>query len=175
MWNRRIWLNFTLSMIIVHFFSLFEIFWSDRSFALALTITPLWFVKQVILHIVPHNENANLNFKWTPTVRDWKSKKKFQSPFIPPHKNKIYSKKGFNCGVPSKHKTFVHHLTNVGPTSSTVDQHCTNVIQMFCVCWGGYSWELRTKVRILVQVTIYRRLLIGRDGHLDQSEAYDIS
>ena len=30
-------------------------------------------------------------------------------------------------------------------------------------------------VRILVQVTIYRRLLIGRDGHLDQSEAYDIS
>ena len=30
-------------------------------------------------------------------------------------------------------------------------------------------------VRILVQVTIYRRLLIGRDGHLDQSESYDIS
>ena len=29
--------------------------------------------------------------------------------------------------------------------------------------------------RILVQVTIYRRPLIGRDGHLDQSEAYDIS
>ena len=29
--------------------------------------------------------------------------------------------------------------------------------------------------RILVQVTIYRRLLICRDGHLDQSEAYDIS
>ena len=29
--------------------------------------------------------------------------------------------------------------------------------------------------RIIVQVTIYHRLLIGRDGHLDQSEAYDIS
>ena len=29
--------------------------------------------------------------------------------------------------------------------------------------------------RILVQVTIYRRLLIGRDSHLDQSEVYDIS
>ena len=29
--------------------------------------------------------------------------------------------------------------------------------------------------RILVQVTIYRRLRIGRDGHLDQSEAYDVS
>ena len=34
----------------------------------------------------------------------------------------------------------------------------------------GRAWP-----RILVQVTIYRRLLIGRDGHLDQSEAYDIS
>ena len=31
------------------------------------------------------------------------------------------------------------------------------------------------RARILVQVTIYRRLLIGRDGHLDQPEAYDIS
>ena len=29
--------------------------------------------------------------------------------------------------------------------------------------------------RSLVQVTIYRRLLIGREGQLDQSEAYDIS
>ena len=29
--------------------------------------------------------------------------------------------------------------------------------------------------RILVQVTIYRRLRIGRDGHLDQSEAHDLS
>ena len=32
----------------------------------------------------------------------------------------------------------------------------------------------KTWARILVQVTIYRRLLIGRDGHLDQSETYDI-
>ena len=35
--------------------------------------------------------------------------------------------------------------------------------------------EKYIRVCILVQVTIYRRLLIGRDGHLDQSEAYDIS
>ena len=28
--------------------------------------------------------------------------------------------------------------------------------------------------RILVQVMIHRRLQIGRDGHLDQSEAYDV-
>ena len=36
--------------------------------------------------------------------------------------------------VPSKHKTFVEHLYNVGPTSKTLGQHRTNVIQMFCVC-----------------------------------------
>ena len=28
---------------------------------------------------------------------------------------------------------------------------------------------------VVVQGTIHRRLQIGRDGHLDQSEAYDIS
>ena len=32
------------------------------------------------------------------------------------------------------------------------------------------SWDLN-----LVQITIYRRPLVGQDGHLDQSEAYDIS
>ena len=36
------------------------------------------------------------------------------------------------------------------------------------------SIDVRVCPRILVQATIYRRLLIGRDGHLDQSEAYDI-
>ena len=39
---------------------------------------------------------------------------------------------------------------------------------------GGLKWKI-VWGRILVQVTIYRRLLVGRDGHLDQSEAYDIS
>ena len=33
----------------------------------------------------------------------------------------------------SKHKTFVYYLHNVGPTSSTLAQHCINVMQMFCV------------------------------------------
>ena len=36
--------------------------------------------------------------------------------------------------------------------------------------WVKHDWAY-----IIVQVTIYRRVLIGRDGHLDQSEAYDIS
>ena len=44
---------------------------------------------------------------------------------------------------------------------------------------GMIRYSVSTRVynrgRILVQVTIYRRLLIGRDGNLDQSEAYDIS
>ena len=42
------------------------------------------------------------------------------------------------CGKPaqdSKHKTFVQHLYNVGPSSSTLVQHCTNVVQMLCVNW----------------------------------------
>ena len=30
------------------------------------------------------------------------------------------------------HKTFVQHLYNVEPTSSTLVQHCINVMQMFC-------------------------------------------
>ena len=35
------------------------------------------------------------------------------------------------------------------------------------VCWG---WHFSSS-RIFVQVTIYRGLLLGRDGHLDQSKA----
>ena len=48
--------------------------------------------------------------------------------------------------------------------------------------WEGISWHwidliiwLWHRDRILVHVTIYRRLRIGRNGYLDQSEAYDIS
>ena len=42
-------------------------------------------------------------------------------------------------------------------------------------CSGQSYLYIYVEAHILVQVTIYRRLLIGRDGHLDQSEAYDIS
>ena len=35
----------------------------------------------------------------------------------------------------------------------------------------GFFVSHRSEGRILVQVTIYLRLLIGRDGHLDKSEA----
>ena len=41
----------------------------------------------------------------------------------------------FLLGVPSKHKTFLSHLCNVGPTSKTLGRRCTNVIQMFCLYW----------------------------------------
>ena len=43
---------------------------------------------------------------------------------------------------PSKHKAFLSHLYNVGPTSSTLVQHCINVIKMFCVYWEGYHINL---------------------------------
>ena len=50
----------------------------------------------------------------------------------------------------------------------TVNKRCQ--MDIYIYAFLGNKWA-----RILVQVTIYRRLLIGRDGHLDQSEAYDIS
>ena len=46
--------------------------------------------------------------------------------------NYISSKK-----QPSEQETFVWHLYKVGPTSKTLGRRCTNVIQMFCVCWEG--------------------------------------
>ena len=52
-----------------------------------------------------------------------------------------------------------------GKTLPTLSCTVSCVIVVYCA----------PRARILVQVTIYRRLLIGRDGHLDQSEAYDIS
>ena len=38
-----------------------------------------------------------------------------------------------HCHHPRKHKAFMQRLYNVGPTSSTLVQHCTNVIQsVYC-------------------------------------------
>ena len=49
-------------------------------------------------------------------------------------------------------KTFKSHLWNVGPTSSTLDQHCINVIQMFCDYWELYSQEGSSKyVRVYLR------------------------
>ena len=42
---------------------------------------------------------------------------------------------------PSKHKTFLYHLYNVGPTSSTLVRHCINVIQKFCASWDFYNFN----------------------------------
>ena len=52
---------------------------------------------------------------------------------------------------------------------------------MYCVCWGqavgkeGWILDALYQARIRMQVTIYRRLRIGLDGYLDQSDAYYIS
>ena len=60
---------------------------------------------------------------------------------------------------------------DVGPASQTVDQHLTiRPTPAQCIVFAS-----QRRARILVQVTIYRRLRIGRDDHLDQSEAYGIS
>ena len=56
---------------------------------------------------------------------------------------------------PSKHKTFVSHLYNVGPTSSTLVQHRTNVIQMLCVL--GIVQQTRRIGLVLILVLGRRR------------------
>ena len=40
---------------------------------------------------------------------------------------------------------------------------------------AGSSSALVFRIRFFVQVTIYRRLRIGRDVHLEESESYDFS
>ena len=42
-------------------------------------------------------------------------------------------------------------------------------------CNAVFLKQPHSRAHILIQVTLYRRLRIGRDGHLDQSEAYDMS
>ena len=43
---------------------------------------------------------------------------------------------------PSKRKTFVWHLYNVGPTSKTLGRCCINVMQIFCVSWVAFYYIL---------------------------------
>ena len=39
-----------------------------------------------------------------------------------------YEEMAIQLGLPRKHKTFVKHLYNVGTTSSTLVQHCINIL-----------------------------------------------
>ena len=65
------------------------------------------------------------------------------------------------------------------------------IAESFC-SWGGVEmahqrsddkgstdsvsdYKVWGRAHIRVQVILYRSVCIGRDGHLDQSEAYDIS
>ena len=58
---------------------------------------------------------------------------------------------------PRKHKVFVYHLYNVGPTSSTLVQHRINFIQMLCVGWD----------RSLCHVSEYMCIDLQWQGHDD--------
>ena len=81
-------------------------------------------------------------------------------------------------------------MTNAGIIwAGMIVKERTDIGNVWAHTWAWKNWlipgqwlwvrkcepERMTKIRILVQVTIYRGLRIGRDGHLDQSEAYDIS
>ena len=45
--------------------------------------------------------------------------------------------------LPSKHKTFVYHLYNVGPTSKTLGRHCTNVTNVFLCLLGIHVYDVQ--------------------------------
>ena len=69
-------------------------------------------------------------------------------------------------------------LVTITTTKAVVVNYVFNERQMLIQYWfdvGSAFLVVLSRGHILVQVTIYRRLLIGRDGHLDPSEAYDIS
>ena len=78
----------------------------------------------------------------------------------------------------SEHTTTAPHHEESDPGTEPVTglAQPTNVtIESIRTIDTGDLCLTRERARILVQVTIYRRLRIGRDGHLDQSEAHDIS
>ena len=56
-----------------------------------------------------------------------------------------------NTTYPSKHKTFVWHSYNVGPTSLTLGRRCINVIQIYWVWRNALTLgprSRRTKIRV---------------------------
>ena len=75
---------------------------------------------------------------------------------------------------PSKHDPLIQCCFNAGPPSQSSAEHLSSIGSMYRVCWEQCVILVFGPV-FFVQVTIYRRILIGRDGHLGQSEAYDIS
>ena len=97
---------------------------------------------------------------------DWLQKynTNLQNPekYISVKRNTCSSKKKEISELPSKHKTFVYYLYNVGSTSSTFVRHCTNVIQMRCVCWVSALQCVYSRPRLL-QVTATH--LVAVDGY----------
>ena len=82
------------------------------------------------------------------------------------HRN-VYKKYFLKSEKSEKNKIMIsgihYFVTKLKTKIDVIPRSC--FISCFLSCWD----------RILVQVTRNRRLLIGRDGHLDQSEAYDLS
>ena len=68
----------------------------------------------------------------------------------------------FNTRVPS----FNHHHQSVVDNSGLARVENESAAIYYCLC--SCCCTVVVRCSILVQVTIYRRLLIGRDGHLDQ-------
>ena len=98
---------------------------------------------------------------------------------VPPGEG-CYSCNVNNNGIPLERPLNANpqNLRNKRDTSATLtaDNSTQSVSGQAGNSSGGWTYtKLYEWGCILVQVTIYHRLRIGRDGHLDQSEAYDIS
>ena len=81
-------------------------------------------------------------------------------------------------------QTLMQRRTTVCDADPTSEQHLVNMMfartlqgrhLYLCLHHVHKAWHMNAWARIIVQVTINRRLLIGRDGHLDQSKACDLS
>ena len=67
---------------------------------------------------------------------------------------------------PSEHDPLIQCCVNAGPPSPSSAEHLSSIGSMYRVCWE--------QCLILVFVSVFPYKL-WPDGHLDQSEAYDIS
>ena len=68
-------------------------------------------------------------------------------------------KKYFTLCIPRKPEDrfrIIDLIINVGPTSSTLVQHCTNVLQLFCVYWVYCCSILHRRFCIWESSTVFR-------------------
>ena len=69
---------------------------------------------------------------------------------------------------PSKQICIILYLYNVGPTSKTLGRRCTNIIQLFCVCWDDplNNYFTFSDIKILFHILVFRYAAKDRMTHV---------